>query len=392
MTAPAVAGDDVTPAPGPLPGAPRMLTGDRPTGRLHLGHYAGSLANRIRLHRRYESFFIIADLHMLTTKNSPGDIAGIGPHAAGMVLDSLAAGLDPAHSVFYLQSAVPEVAELSLLLSSLVTVPRLQRIPSLKEMAQHAGQREMPLALLGYPVLQAADILAVRAAAVPVGRDNAPHVEVAREMARRFNRRYGAVFTVPALVPADVPVLPGTDGRAKMSKSLGNAIYLSDPPGVVAAKVRRMYTDPARTAAGVPGTVEGNPVFVYHDAFNDQPAEVAELKERYRAGEIGDAEVKERLTAALNRFLDPIRARRAALEADEGLVEELIVSGTERTRREVRRTLADMRAAMGLTAALAGFRRAARARARAGRPRGVTGAGQRGAGCLTLTDDVRDGG
>ncbi len=172
---------------------------------------------------------------------------------------------------------------------------------------------------------------------------------------------YGAVFRVPALVPADVPVLPGTDGRAKMSKSLGNAIYLSDPPGEVATKVRRMYTDPARTGPGVPGTVEGNPVFVYHEVFNDRPGEVAELKERYRAGKIGDAEVKEKLTAALNRFLDPIRERRAALEADQGLVEELIVTGTERTRREVRRTVAEMRAAMGLTA-LAGLRAAARAR------------------------------
>ena len=364
MTATALDPRHLAPVPGPPPGAPRMLTGDRPTGRLHLGHYAGSLANRIRLHRRYESFFIIADLHMLTTKNSPGEIAEAGQHATDMVLDSLAAGLDPAHSVFYLQSAVPEVAELSLLLSSLVTVPRLQRIPSLKEMGEHAGQREMPLALLGYPVLQAADILAVHAAVVPVGKDNAAHVEVAREMARRFNRRYGEVFTVPDLVPADVPVLPGTDGRAKMSKSLGNAIYLSDPADVVAAKVRRMYTDPARTTAGVPGTVEGNPVFVYHGAFNDRPAEVAELKERYRAGKVGDAEVKEKLTAALNRFLDPIRERRAAFEADEGLVEELIVTGTARTRREVKRTLADVRATMGLTAALAGFRRAARSRSR----------------------------
>jgi tryptophanyl-tRNA synthetase len=364
MTATTIAPLARVPAPGPAPGTPRMLTGDRPTGRLHLGHYAGSLANRIRLHREYESFFIIADLHMLTTKNSRADIAGIGQHAADMVLDSLAAGLDPAHSVFYLQSGVPEVAELSLLLSSLVTVPRLQRIPSLKEMAQHAGQREMPLALLAYPVLQAADILAVQAAVVPVGRDNAAHVEVAREMARRFNRRYGPVFTVPALVPADVPALPGTDGKNKMSKSLGNAIYLSDSPDEVAAKVRRMYTDPARTHAGVPGAVEGNPVFVYHDAFNDRPAEVAVLKERYRAGKVGDAEVKEKLTAALNRFLDPIRERRAALAADHGLVEELIVTGTERTRMQAARTLADVRAAMGLTAPLAGFRAAARARGR----------------------------
>jgi tryptophanyl-tRNA synthetase len=347
-------------APARPRGAPRMLTGDRPTGRLHLGHYAGSLANRIRLQRQYDSFFIVADLHMLTTKNSREDIAGVGHNAAGMVLDSLAAGLDPACSTFFLQSGVPELAEVSLLLSGLVTVPRLQRIPSLKEMGRHAGQPEMPLALLGYPVLQAADILAVRAAAVPVGHDNTAHVEVAREVARRFNRRYGEVFGVPALVRAGVPALPGIDGKAKMSKSLGNAIYLSDPPEEVAAKVRRMYTDPARTAAGIPGTVAGNPVFVYHDAFNDRPGEVADLKERYRAGTVGDAEVKEKLAAALNRFLDPIRERRALLAADDGLVEELILTGTARTRREVKRTLAQMRAAMGLTAAMTGFRRAAR--------------------------------
>ena len=358
MTALAIDTEDAAPEPV----LPRMLTGDRPTGRLHLGHYAGSLMNRIRLHRQYQSFFIVADLHMLTTKNSREDIARTGQRATDMVLDSLAAGLDPAHSVFYLQSGVPEVAELSLLLSSLVSVPRLQRIPSLKEMVRHAGQREMSLALLGYPVLQAADILAVKATVVPVGRDNAAHVEVARELARRFNRRYGTVFPVPTLVPADVPALPGTDGRAKMSKSLGNAIYLSDPPDEVAAKVRRMYTDPARTSPGVPGAVEGSPVFVYHEVFNDRPAEVADLKERYRAGKVGDAEVKDKLAAALNRFLDPIRERRAELAADQGLVEELIVTGTERTRDEVRRTVAEVRAAMGLTTALAGFRAAAQSR------------------------------
>src|SRR5262249_19492629 len=225
-----------------------------------------------------------------------------------------------------------------------------------------AAQREMPFALLGYPLLQAADILAVRATAVPVGGDNAAHVEIARELARRFNRRYGQVFPVPALIPADVPVLPGTDGRGKMSKSVGNAIYLSDSPGEVAAKVRRMYTDPARTSPGVPGMVEGNPVFVFHKIFNDHPEEVADLEERYRAGKVGDAEVKEKLTAALNRFLDPIRERRAGLAEDQGLVEELIVTGTERTRIEVKRTAAETRAAMGLTTALAGFRRAARSR------------------------------
>jgi tryptophanyl-tRNA synthetase len=352
-----------TPA-GPAAPAPRMLTGDRPTGRLHLGHYVGSLANRVRLQHRYESFFIVADLHMLTTKNSAEDIAAVRRNATDMVLDSLAAGLDPARSVFFLQSAVPEVAEIALLLSSLVTVPRLERIPSLKEMARDAGKQEMPFALLGYPVLQAADILSVKATAVPVGRDNAAHVEVAREIARRFNRRYGDVFPVPALIPGDVPSLPGTDGQAKMSKSLGNAIYLSDPPEEVRRKVLRMYTDPARTGPGVPGTVEGNPVFAYHAAFNDRPAEVADLAGRYRAGQVGDVEVKEKLAAAIIRFLGPIQERRAAFGAGDGLVEELIVTGTMRTRREARRTLAGMRRAMGLTAAFTEFRRHARRQAK----------------------------
>jgi tryptophanyl-tRNA synthetase len=339
----------------PSPGLPRMLTGDRPTGRLHLGHYVGSLANRVRLQHQYECFFIVADLHMLATRNSPGDIAAVGGSAREMVLDSLAAGLDPARSVFFLQSGAREVAEISLLLSSLVSVPRLARIPSLKEMAQTAGKDEMPFALLGYPVLQAADILAVRARAVPVGRDNAPHVEVAREIARRFNRRYGPVFPVPRLVPADVPSLPGIDGRAKMSKSLGNAIYLSDPPDEVRKRVAALYTDPRRTRADVPGAVEGNPVFVFHDAFNDRPAEVADLKARYQAGKIGDVEVKEKLAAALNRFLDPLRERRARFAADQGLVDDLIATGTRRVRREAQQTVADMRAAMGLSRVLAAF-------------------------------------
>jgi tryptophanyl-tRNA synthetase len=347
-------------APGPGAPAPRMLTGDRPTGRLHLGHYVGSMANRVRLQQRYESFIIAADLHMLTTKNSPDDIAAVYRNTTEMVLDSLAVGLDPARSVFFLQSAVPEVAEISLLLSSLVTVPRLERIPSLKEMAHAAGKQEMPFALLGYPVLQAADILSVKATAVPVGRDNAAHVEVAREIARRFNRRYGYVFPVPAMIQGDVPSLPGTDGHAKMSKSLGNAIYLSDPPEEVRRKVLRMYTDPARTGPDVPGTVEGNPVFAYHAAFNDRPAEVADLAARYRAGQVGDLEVKEKLAAALIRFLAPVQERRAAFQAEEGFAEELIVTGTARTRREAARTLADMRRAMGLTSMFTEFRRHAR--------------------------------
>lgn len=337
----------------------RMLTGDRPTGKLHLGHYVGSIANRVKLQHKYESFFIIADLHMLTTKNNREDIAAISQNARDMVLDSLAAGLEPELSVFYLQSAVPEVCEINTIFQNLVTVPRLERIPSLKEMARDANKEEMPYGLLGYPVLQAADILCVKAHVVPVGRDNAAHVEVTREIARRFNHLYGETFPIPELVLADVPTLVGTDGQRKMSKSIGNVIYLSDGPDEVRRKVAGMYTDPKRIRADIPGTVEGNPIFVYHKIFNDNRGEVEDLAARYQAGTVGDVEVKEKLASAINRFLDPIRERRARFQAEKGLVDTLIVEGTERTRREVKETLADMRKAMGLTAAFNQLRRKA---------------------------------
>ncbi|MER7440391.1 tryptophan--tRNA ligase [Micromonospora avicenniae] len=350
--------------------APRMLTGDRPTGRLHLGHYVGSIANRVRLHQRYDSFFIVADLHMLTTKNTREDIQQVADNAREMVTDVLAAGVDPARATFYLQSAIPEVGDLNTLLQNLVTVPRLERVPSLKDMARDSGKEEMPYGLLGYPVLQAADILCVKGQVVPVGKDNAAHVEVTREIARRFNGLYGTVFPVPELIQADTPSLVGTDGAAKMSKSRGNTILLSDDAAAVRRKVMGMYTDPNRVRADVPGTVEGNPVFAYHDVFNPDLAQVAELKERYRAGRVGDVEVKEKLADALNNFLDPIRERRARIEDDRGLVDQLIFEGTERTRREVRQTVSEVRRAMGLTSAYTRMRRRAE---RAGRALAANG-------------------
>lgn len=337
----------------------RMLTGDRPTGRLHLGHYVGSIANRVRLHQRYESFFIIADLHMLTTRNTREDIERVAGNAREMVTDILAAGVDPRRATFYLQSAIPEVGDLNTLFQNLVTVPRLERVPSLKDMARAAGKEEMPYGLLGYPVLQAADILCVKGQVVPVGKDNAAHVEVTREIARRFNHLYGEVFPVPETIASETPTLVGTDGRAKMSKSLGNAIPLSADAATVRRAVLGMYTDPNRVRADVPGTVEGNPVFAYHDIFNPDRAQVDDLKERYRAGRVGDVEVKEKLAVALNRFLDPIRERRARIEAEPGLVDQLIFEGTERTRHVVRQTLVEVRRAMGLTGAYTQVRRRA---------------------------------
>jgi tryptophanyl-tRNA synthetase len=325
----------------------RILTGDRPTGKLHLGHYVGTLSNRVRLQHEYESVFIIADLHMLTTKNKPEDIEQIDKNARSLVLDAVSAGIEPGNVTFYLQSAIPEITEINTLFQNLVTVPRLERLPSLKDMARDANI-EMPYGLLGYPVLQAADILHVKANLVPVGKDNVAHVEITREIARRFNHLYGEVFPVPDVLVGEVPTLVGTDGSAKMSKSLGNAIFLGDDAKTVEKKVNSMYTDPNRVSADVPGTVEGNPVFIYHDTFNPNKAEVDDLKERYRAGKVGDVEVKQKLSAAINNFLDPMRERRAQYD-DAGLIEEIIVDGTERVRAMTRETLFEMKKAMGLT-------------------------------------------
>ncbi len=327
----------------------RILTGDRPTGKLHLGHYVGSLKNRVRLQDEYECFFIIADLHTLTTRPSAEDISAITENARQMVLDYLACGIDPSKSVIYLQSAVHEVYELNLIFEMLVTVPRLQRIPSLKDMAKSANLAEMPFGLLGYPVLQAADILLPKAHLVPVGKDNESHVELCREIARRFNNLYGEVFPIPDVLLGDVPTLVGTDGAAKMSKSLNNAILLSDDRKTVEKKVMGMYTDPNRIRADIPGKVEGNPVFIYHEIFNPDQEEVEDLKGRYRAGKVGDVEVKEKLAKALNAFLDPIREKRAEFEARKGFVDEVIYDGTMVMREEAKKTLSEAKKAMGLS-------------------------------------------
>ena len=327
----------------------RILTGDRPTGRLHLGHYIGSIKARVELQDQYETFLIIADLHMLTTKNSKEDIARIDENARQMVLDYLSCGIDPEKVTIYLQSAVHETYELNTLFQSLVTVPRLERLPSLKDMARAAHKEEMPYGLLGYPVLQAADILLPRAHLVPVGKDNLAHVEITREIARRFNRMYGEVFPIPEALVPETGTLVGTDGQSKMSKSLNNAIMISDDAKTVRKKVFSMFTDPNRIRADIPGRVEGNPVFIYHDVFNPNKEEVEDLKTRYRAGKVGDVEVKEKLTIAINDFLDPIRERRSAIEADAGFVDEVIFQGTLRTREVARETIMAAKKAMGLT-------------------------------------------
>jgi tryptophanyl-tRNA synthetase len=324
----------------------RILTGDRPTGRLHIGHYVGTLKNRVRLQDDYRCFFIIADLHMLTTRYE--HLVEVRQNIRELVLDYLSVGINPRQSTVYVQSLVPEVTELFTIFTMLVSVPRLQRVPTLKEVMRDLRIETASLGLLSYPVLQAADILMVRAHLVPVGKDQASHVEVTREVAQRFNGLYGDVFPVPEALIGEVPTLPGTDGKAKMSKSLDNAVYLSDDAQTVERKVMGMYTDPTRLRATDPGHVEGNPVFTYHDAFNPDVAEVEELKARYRAGKVGDVEVKRRLVFALNTFLDPIRERRVRFASQQDLPEEIIREGSRVAREEARATLDLVKSAIGL--------------------------------------------
>lgn len=327
----------------------RILTGDRPTGRLHLGHWVGSIANRVRLQDEFECFFIIADLHTLTTRPEKDAIAAIPGNIREMVLDYLALGIDPDRSVIFVQSAVPETAELDLIFEMLISLPRLERLPSIKEMAEAAHLDVLPFGLVGYPVLQAADILLPRADVVPVGKDNVPHVEITREIARRFNNLYGEVFAEPEPMVSDMPTLPGIYGTQKMSKSLDNAIMISDPPDVVRQRVMQMFTDPNRVRADIPGTVEGNPVFMYHDAFNTDAAEIDDLKSRYRAGRVGDVEVKKKLFAALDRFLEPVRERRAEFERTPEIVDDILARGRRVMRGVAKDTLDRVREAMGLT-------------------------------------------
>lgn len=328
----------------------RVMSGDRPTGILHLGHYVGSIKNRVELQKNYECYFSIVDLHMLTTKPSKEDILKLRENVRMIVLDYIACGIDPKVSTIYLQSPLPAVYEMNLIFEMLISLNRLTGLPSLKEMAKtaHIEPESIPLGLIGYPVLQAADILMPKAHIVPVGKDNEAHIEVTRDIARRFNQFYGEVFPIPEVMLSDVASLMGTDGKGKMSKSAQNAIFLSDDAATVEKRVREMYTDPARVRADIPGTVEGNPVFIYHDVFNTQKDEVEDLKKRYREGKVGDVEVKQKLAAAINRFLTPFRERRQQYENEKGLVEKIIYEGTQKMIDISNETVKEMRSAMGL--------------------------------------------
>ncbi len=326
----------------------RILTGDRPTGPLHIGHYVGTLENRVRLQDEYEVFLVVADYHALTRETSREHVVATRQYSRDLVLDYLSVGIDPNMTTIYIQSDVPSVCELHLIFSMIATVPRLERVPSLKEVMDAEHIENPSYGLLGYPVLQAADILHVKANLVPVGKDQESHIEVTRELARRFNFLYGEVFPEPQALIGEVPTLMGTDGKAKMSKSLGNAILLSDDAATVEQKVRGMYTDPTRIRADIPANPEGNPVFQYHDAFNPDKGEVQDLKERYRQGKVGDVEVKKKLVRAMNAFLDPIRERRAYYAARPQLLDEVLAAGVDKVRPISQQTLDDAREAMGL--------------------------------------------
>ena len=324
----------------------RILTGDRPTGKLHLGHYVGSLKNRLRLQDEFEVYLLVADLHALTTNT---DTRSLKQNIKDLVLDQLAVGIDPKKVTFCVQSQIPEDQELAVVFSMLVSKPRLERIPTLKEVMRDLKIETASLGLLSYPVLQAADILMVKANLVPGGKDQASHIELTREVAQKFNSTYKETFPVPeALIPKDISTLPGIDGRQKMSKSLNNAIFLSDDEEIVREKVMKMYTDPTRIHSTDPGHVEGNLLFIYHDAFNENRIAVEELKRRYQEGKVGDVEVKEKLASALNKFLGPIRTRRRRLEKETGLVEKILEEGTKKTRAQAKKTLQEAKAAMNL--------------------------------------------
>ena len=324
----------------------RVLSGMRPTGKLHVGHLVGALQNWVALQAKYDSFHCIVDWHALTTHYN--DTSEIVANTFDNVADWIGAGLDPEQSTFFIQSLVPEHAELYLLLQMVTPIPWLERVPTYKEQIQQMSDRDLStIGFLGYPLLQAADIAIYDAHWVPVGDDQVPHLELTREVVRRFNNFYPANLVEPQALLTATPRLPGIDNR-KMSKSYENTLNLSDDAKTVQNKVRQMYTDPKRVRADIPGTVEGNPVFMYHDAFNTDAAEVEDLKTRYRAGKVGDVEVKTKLARAMNAVLAPLRERRREVMARPDRVREILIEGSRQARGIAEQTMERVRDAVKL--------------------------------------------
>ncbi len=326
----------------------RILTGDRPTGPLHLGHYVGSLANRVRLQDEYDTYVLIADVQALTDNFEHPE--KLEANIFEVACDYLAVGLDPEKAKFVVQSMVPELPELTIYLMNLVTVATLERNPTVKEeIKQRNFAKGVPVGFYTYPISQAADITIFKAELVPVGEDQLPMIEQAREIVRRFNRLYRKVLIEPKAMLGQMARLPGTDGGAKMSKSLNNSISLGDPSEVVRKRVMSMFTDPTRIHPTDPGHVEGNPVFTYHEVFNPNKDEIEDLKDRYRKGTVGDVAVKQKLFDALEKFLGPIRERRNQFASQPKRVHEIIMEGTRKGRAVAQATMAEVRDAMRLS-------------------------------------------
>lgn len=326
----------------------RILTGIRPTGSLHLGHYAGALQQWLALQDEYECFFLIADYQV---SDYVDDIAHVRRSVWEVALDWLSVGLDPEKGHFVIESQVPQHAELSVLLSWYLPLGRLQRNPTLKSEMQtlEETKKSVPTGFFIYPLMQVANILMPRAHLVPVGEDQLPHIELTRDVAERFNRETGVeVFPIPEPKLGEVRRLVGTDGNAKMSKSIGNTIDLKDDAATVTKKVMSMFTDPNHLRKDDPGKVEGNPVFMYHDAFNPDVDDVNDMKEHYQRGGLGDVEVKKKLIVAINNLLEPMRERRAYFEAHPQLVQAALEKGCKAGRDAAEATMIDVRKALRL--------------------------------------------
>ncbi|SFB49541.1 tryptophanyl-tRNA synthetase [Cohnella sp. OV330] len=322
----------------------RVLTGDRVTGKLHLGHYAGSLKNRVTLQEPYETFILLADVQALTTHFDKPDL--IRSHLREVALDYLAVGIDPNRATIFVQSMIPEIAELTVLFSMFVTVNVLRHNPTIKSESKNSGLDDMHYGFLGYPVSQTADIAFCKATIVPVGDDQLPHLELSRKIVLRFNELYKPVLAEPRALISEMPRLAGTDGKGKMSKSLGNAIALDSTVDEIAFKIKRATTDPARIHKNDPGHPDVCPIYAYHQAFH--PDEAPEIREGCEKGTMGCSACKGRIAAAIEQLIEPTRERRAYYAARPDVVDDILIAGTRRARGIARETMREVRGAMGL--------------------------------------------
>ncbi|MBI4652301.1 tryptophan--tRNA ligase [Candidatus Desantisbacteria bacterium] len=322
----------------------RILTGDRPTGKLHLGHYVGSLINRVKLQDEYDTFVIIADMQALTTNFKQPE--KLGQDIREVAMDYMAVGIDPEKATIFIQSYIPEIAELTMYYSMFTTVNTLRHNPTVKTEAKERGYQEMMYGFLGYPVSQAADISIFKAHLVPVGQDQVPHIELTRKIVRQFNELYKPVLIEPDALISEVPRLIGLDGGSKMSKSLNNAIYLSDKEEVIGKQIRTAVTDPARIHPTDPGHPEICTIYAYHNVFNKEF--VPEVTVLCREGKIGCVACKSKLTKVLNAFLVPIREKRKELEAKPALLDEILIEGTKKAHKVAKLTMEEVRDVMGL--------------------------------------------